>query len=102
MKQSSNDDVFIVKETPCTSALASQNVASSRSFTQSENLNTIQSLSAQSVGQYSQSSSNAALPSTSDTLPSSPSSVLSDADDMPIPPAFQVIHEKPDEKKDLA
>ena len=53
------------------------------------------------MGQYSQSSSSAALPSMSDTLPSSPSSVLSDADDMPIPPAFQIIHEKPDKKKDL-
>jgi hypothetical protein len=45
----------------------------------------------------------AGLPSTSaDTLPSSPSSMLSDADNMPIPQAFQIIHEKPDENKDLA
>lgn len=60
----------------------------------------IQSLSTPNVGQSNQSSSNAALPSTS--APSSPSSMLSDTDDTLVPPAFQIIHEKPDKSKDLA
>ena len=110
VKWRNDDDVLIVKETPGTSALASQNAAadnapstSSHFLPLSESSSTsagIQSLSTPNVGQSNQSSSNAALPSTS--APSSPSSMLSDTDDTLVPPAFQIIHEKPDESKDLA